>query len=387
MAVLTPAEIATLKPYLVVRTREEFRKAVLLAGVLYLLAFHAVALVWRWRHVHGDTLLLSAAHLLTAIGFAVLLSRPDPLRDGLLFVRFAETVVAGLALMAGLSLVNFAAAGSVALSYVPLVAALSLSILLILFGTGPGSSSARVNLGPVQPIEAIRLLLALFLAGYFARRWELLREVRGQSFRALRVPEWFNLPRGEYVLPVFVGVGTALLFFFVQKDLGPALFLCCVFLAVYGVARGHIGMAAAGFALLVAGFYVGYRLQISATLADRVRMWQSPWDNTVAGGNQITHAMWAMATGGGFGTGLGLGSSRYLPAGHTDLVLAAIGEELGLAGLIVVAGAFAVLAWRGFRIARVAANDYGFFLATALTLFLALPVLDHGLGRGRSHAA
>ena len=134
-------------------------------------------------------------------------------------------------------------------------------------------------------------------------------------------------------------------------------------------------MAAAGFVLLVAGFYVGYRLQISATLADRVRMWQSPWDNTVAGGNQITHAMWAMATGGGFGTGLGLGSSRYLPAGHTDLVLAAVGEELGIAGLVVVAGAFAVLAWRGFRIARVASNDYGFFLATALTLFLALPVL------------
>ena len=48
-------------------------------------------------------------------------------------------------------------------------------------------------------------------------------------------------------------------------------------------------------------------------------MWQSPWDNAVAGGDQITQAMWAMATGGGFGTGLGLGDSRYLPAGHTDL--------------------------------------------------------------------
>jgi cell division protein FtsW (lipid II flippase) len=372
---LTPAEIATLKPYLVVRTRDEFRQDVLLAGALYLFAFQAVALVWRWRRVHGDTLLLSTAHLLTGIGFAVLLSRPDPLRDGLLFVRFTETIVAGLALMAGLSLVRFAAAGAVALSYVPLFAALSLSILLILFGSGPGSSSARVNLGPIQPIEAIRLLLALFLAGYFARRWELLRDVRGQSFRHLRLPAWLNLPRGEYILPVFVGVGTALLFFFVQKDLGPALFLCCVFLAVYAVARGQIGMAVVGLALLVAGFYVGYRLQISATLADRVRMWQSPWDNTVPGGNQVTHAIWAMATGGGFGTGLGLGSSRYLPAGHTDLVLAAIGEELGVVGLIVVAGAFAVLTWRGFRIARRASNDYGFFLATALTLFLALPVL------------
>ena len=139
-----------------------------------------------------------------------------------------------------------------------------------------------MNLGPVQPIEAIRLLLALFLAGYFARRWELLRGVRGQSFRRLPVPAWLNLPRGEYILPVFVGVGTALLFFFVQKDLGPALVsLLCV---PGGLCRcaGTDRHGGFGLALLVAGFYVGYRLQISATLADRVRMWQSPWDNTVA---------------------------------------------------------------------------------------------------------
>ena len=66
-------------------------------------------------------------------------------------------------------------------------------------------------------------------------------------------------------------------------------------------------------------------------------MWQSPWDNAVPGGDQVTHAIWALATGGSFGTGLGLGDTRYLPAGHTDLILAAIGEELGAAGLLLVA--------------------------------------------------
>jgi cell division protein FtsW (lipid II flippase) len=375
IALLTPADIATLKPSLIVRTRDDFRNQVLLFGALYVLGFHAVALVWRLRRMRADRLLLATVHLLTGIGFAALVSRPDPLRDSLLFVRYAETTVAGLGLMAGLSLVDFTAAGLVTLSYLPLIGALSLSVLLILFGTGPGTSSARVNLGPLQPIEAIRLLLALFLAGYFARRWELLREVRGRTIRSLQLPAWLNLPRGEYVLPVVVGVAAALMFFFLQKDLGPALVLCCVFLAVYAVARGRIGMAAAGVTLLGAGFYLGYRLQVSATLAERVRMWQSPWDNTVAGGDQITHAIWAMATGGVFGTGLGLGDARYLPAGHTDLILAAIGEELGVVGLLAIAVAFAVVAWRGFRIGRLAPSDYGFFLATALTLFLVLPVL------------
>ena len=104
-------------------------------------------------------------------------------------------------------------------------------------------------------------------------------------------------------------------------------------------------------------------------------MWQSPWDNGVSGGNQVSHAIWAMATGGPFGTGLGLGDARYLPAGHTDLILAAIGEELGAVGLTVVAGLYAILTWRGLRVARRAASDYGVFLALSLTLFLIMPVL------------
>ncbi|PYQ85218.1 MAG: hypothetical protein DMG02_28890 [Acidobacteria bacterium] len=369
------AVLAKLKPFLSVRTRGEFRRQVLLFTCIYILAFHVAMLVWRLRGIRTDPLLVAVAHLLTAIGFAVLLSRADPLRDSLTFVRFAEGAVIGLVVMTAVSLVDFGAAGFVKLSYLPLIVALSLSALLILFGSGPGTSSAKVNLGPVQPIEAIRLLLALFLAGLFARRWELLRELHSSALRNSRWTRWVNLPRGEYVLPVLAGVGLALVFFFLQKDLGPALFLCCVFLATYVVARGRVGMAIAGLALLILGFYAGYHLHISQTLAERVRMWQSPWDNAVLGGDQVTHAVWGLATGGSFGTGLGLGDTRYLPAGHTDLILAAIGEELGAAGLMLVAVLYAILAWRGIRIGRLARNDYGFFLATALTLFLIVPAL------------
>ena len=370
-----PADFARVKPLFSVRTTDQFRRRVVGFACIYILAFQAAILVWRLRRIRTDPLLLAIAHLLTAIGFAVLLSRADPLRDSLTFVRFAEGTVLGVAVMTAVSLVDFGAAGFVTLSYLPLIVALSLSVLLILFGSGPGTSGAKVNLGPVQPIEAIRLLLALFLAGFFARRWELLREIRSPMFRGSRWTRWIDLPRAEYVIPVFGGVGLALVFFYLQKDLGPALFLCCVFLATYGVARGRVGMASAGLALLILGFYVGYRLQISQTLAERVRMWQSPWDNAVPGGDQVTHAIWALATGGGFGTGLGLGDTRYLPAGHTDLILAAIGEELGVAGLLLMAVLYALLAWRGFRIGRLARNDYGFFLATTLTLFLIVPVL------------
>jgi cell division protein FtsW (lipid II flippase) len=371
---LTSTDVAALKPNLAVRTRAEFRSAVVRYALLYLIGFHAVVLLWRWRGVRGDKLLLAAVHLLTGVGFAVLVSRPDPLRDTLLFARYAEAMALGLAVMAALSFVDFTDPRLVDVSYLPLAGAMSLSLLLVVFGSGPGASGAKVNLGPLQPVELTRLLLAMFLAGYFARRWELLR-MRGRTIRDREIPRWINMPRGEYVVPVLVGVGAALGFFFLQKDLGPALLLCCVFLVTYAVARGRTGMAVAGLALLTLGFYVGFRLHVSATLVERVRMWQSPWDNGVAGGDQVAHALWALATGGPLGTGLGLGDTRYLPAGHTDLVLAAIGEELGVTGLVLVAILFAIVTLRALRIGRLAANDYGFFLATVLTLFLVVPVL------------
>ena len=195
----SPADFAKMKPLFTVRTTDEFRRQVVLFGCIYILAFQAAMLVWRLRGIRTDPLLVAVAHLLTAIGFAVLLSRADPLRDSLTFVRFAEGTVAGVAVMTAVSLVDFGAAGFMTLSYLPLIVALSLSVLLILFGSGPGTSGAKVNLGPVQPIEAIRLLLALFLAGLFARRWELLREIRSPMFRGSRWTRWINLPRAEYV--------------------------------------------------------------------------------------------------------------------------------------------------------------------------------------------
>jgi cell division protein FtsW (lipid II flippase) len=380
LPLLGAEDLTTLKPGVIVRTPSAFARSTLLWALLYVAGFWAVTFCWWIRGFRGNLTLLAAAHLLTGVGFAVLVSRPDPLRDTLLFVRYAQGVGIGLVVFCVVALVDFRKAAFLTLSYVPLVAALLLSMTLLVFGGGPRGSNAKVNLGPVQPIEMIRLLLALFLAGYFARRWEVLRQVRGRSIGNLGIPRWLNVPRVEYLLPVLIGVGAAMLFFFLQKDLGPALFLSCVFLAVYAIARGRLGLAVLGFAVLLAGFYLGYHLNVSSTLAARVQMWQSPWDNSVRGGDQVAQAIWAVSSGGLLGTGLGLGDSRYLPAGHTDLVLAAIGEELGFIGLVAVAGIFVVIARRGFGAARRAASDYGFFLATTVTLFLVLPVLVMAAG-------
>jgi cell division protein FtsW (lipid II flippase) len=373
---LTSAQLSSIKPWLVVRNFSTVRRSLAMWTALYLAAFYVVSIAWRGRRLRGDRVLLIAAHVLTALGLAAMISRPDPLRDLLLFPRYVEGILAGLAVLTALSFVNVRTSSLKGLSYLPLAAAFALSLLLLSpLGSGPAGSGAKVNLGPFQPIEAIRILLALFLAGYFSRHWELLRAVRSSQVGNLMVPSWLNLPRARYAIPVLVGVGAALALFFGQRDLGPALMLAVVFLIVYAVARGTIGMALAGSVLLAAGFYLGYQLGISATLADRVRMWRAPWDNVARGGDQIAQALWAMATGAQFGAGPGLGDARYLPAGHTDLILASVSEELGFAGLVAVALVYAALVARAVNTARKASTDYGFFLAITLALFLVVPVL------------
>ncbi len=374
LPLFTADDLASIKPRLIVRSPRAFRNQTLQWAAIYLLSIWGVALVW-WRRGRGDFALLGAAHLLTAIGFALVLSRADPLRDTMLFVRYAQGVLVGCLGLVLASLIDFRRSALAAFTYLPLAGALGLSAVLLLFGSGPAGSNAKVNLGPVQPVEAIRLLLGLFLAGYFARRWELLRQIRGRTVRHITLPDWLHLPRFDYLLPVIVGIATALLFFFLQRDLGPALFVSCVFLAIYAIARNRAGLALGGLAVLTAGFYLGYLLNISSTLSARVHMWRSAWDNVARGGDQIAQAMWALGTGGVSGTGLGLGDTRYVPAGYTDLPLAAVGEELGFIGILAVIAAFGIIGWRGYRTALRATSDYAFFLATILTLFLIFPVL------------
>jgi cell division protein FtsW (lipid II flippase) len=371
----TAGDLAALKPQVTVRMAETHAAAVWWSAVLAILPFQIVSIVWRLRGRPGDRVLLAAAHLLTTLGFLVMLTRPDPLRDSLLVVRYGEGLAIALAACLAASCLNLRAASFLQLSYLPLAAALGLCVTLLVFGSGPGTSGARINLGPVQPGEAIRLLLCLFLAGYFARRWELVREVRGTDLRGRTLPAWLDLPRADLVLPVAAGVALALLMFVLQRDLGPALLVATLFLALFAVARGGAWLAAGGLAALAAGFWIGHALGISHTLSARLAMWRAPWDNAVRGGDQVAQASWALATGGADGAGLGLGATRVLPAGHTDLVLASIGEELGLAGVLAALALLGVIVWRGIGIARRASDDHGFFLALGLTLSLALPAL------------
>ncbi|MBC7926523.1 MAG: FtsW/RodA/SpoVE family cell cycle protein [Bryobacteraceae bacterium] len=364
---LSAAEVSNLKPLVIVRSPGSFVRAALLWITGFFLAFYALHFFWRFRNFGGEQAILPAIHLLTGTGLILMFALRDPLRDTLSFADFSQSVLIGTAAMAVASSLDINRLLG-RLSYLPLLAAIALSLALVLFGTGPGTSDAKVNLLGFQPVEIIKILITFFLAGYFATRWEFLRVLKERRPELANITRHVDLPRLEYALPVLLAVGLTLVFFFVQKDLGPALVISCVFLSLYSVARGRALLATCGLILLGLGFLVGYLLHIPRTVSDRVAMWLSPWDNSVRGGEQVVHALWAFSTGGLFGTGPGLGDPGIMPAAHTDLILAVLGEEWGWFGVAGVFLIFAMLTGIGLRIAMRARTDYNFFLALGVSL-------------------
>lgn len=375
VALLAGEELAALKARLVVRRPGDFLASIGLWVGLVVAAFLLVHVFWRLRGFHGDELLLPAVALLAGLGLLLAISFRDPLRDLALYRTFAQGVLGGLALLAAASLLDVERSPLPRLTFAPLAAAVGLSVLLILFGSGPGGSDAKVNLFGFQPVEAIKILVVLFLAGYFLHRWEFLRELREERAGLARISSLVRLPKLEYALPPVVAIAVVLFFFFLQRDLGPALVLSLLFFSLYGVARGRALLPAVGLLLVGLAFFVGYKVGYPRTVTSRIAMWVSPWDNPYRGGDHLAQSLWALAGGEATGTGLGLGQPERVPEVHTDAVLAGLGEELGFLGLAAVFALYTLLVARGFRAALRSGGAYGLFLGLGLALLLALNVV------------
>lgn len=368
-------QFQALKAPLVVREAGRFRSEFLRCALILVAAFAFMHVGLHATGRSGDRWLLPIVFALTGIGFAMMVSLRDPLRDQMLFARFAEGTLLGGAALVLCAIPSYERTVLRRLAFIPLIGALALSIALVALGGGPAGSDARVNLFGAQPMELIRVLLVLFLAGYFATRWELLRELNERPLGGAWWLRLLELPRLHHVLPVVIGVAASVLTYFVQRDLGPALLLFGLFLALYAITRRGIAIAFGGLAAVFGAFAISHVLGFPRTVSLRTTMWLDPWANGLSHGDQIAHGLWGFAAGGLSGTGLGLGAPAFVPAAHTDLILAAVGEELGFLGLVACLGLYGLLVVRGFRIARRAPEAYTMYLALGLTLGLALETL------------
>ena len=245
-------------------------------------------------------------------------------------------------------------------------AGISLLLLTFLFGNEVNGALLTIQIGPLsgQPTELIKVILVIFLAGYLSEFRPLLVEA-SMRLGPLRLPP---LP---YLLPMLAMWAMALGIVVIQRDLGAALLFFAVFLALVYIATARASYVVVGLILFATGSVVAY--QLFGTVRDRVDIWINPFADASGKGYQVVQSLYAFARGGIIGTGLGaglplVGGRLPIPAIHTDFPFAALGEELGLIGVVAILGLYLIVIERGLRVAASAADDFRSLLAAGLTL-------------------
>ncbi|MCW2778127.1 MAG: cell cycle protein [Frankiales bacterium] len=250
-------------------------------------------------------------------------------------------------------------------------AALGLFFLLLpnVPGIGRTINGARlwIRVGPlqVQPSEVSKLLLILFFAGYFVQKRDALA-LAGR--RVLGV----DLPRARDLGPVLLAWGASLLVLLGGNDLGSSLLFFALFVVMLYVATERTSWLLLGVGLFVAGSLLAYR--VIGHVQDRVDIWLHPFRDASGKGYQLVQGLFGFGTGGISGTGLGEGSPGTVPFAKTDFILATIGEELGLVGVMAVLLLFALIVERGLRTALGCRDPFGKLLAVGLSFALCLQV-------------
>ncbi len=233
--------------------------------------------------------------------------------------------------------------------------------LLPVLGRSGGGSSRWVKIGPVslQASEVMLLAAALHLS------------------KKLNEPA---LSRGRAIARTLLIFAFSAWPFLFQTDLGGVIILfalsMAVFVQVFGwvipLASGAIASAVVFFPVVLLG---GYHI-------DRITSFLDPWSDPLGSGFQTLQGFIAFANGGLFGVGIGHGLQKlqYLPAAHTDFILAAIGEELGMVGTFSVVLLFAALLLVQYHSYRSANDGFKATLIWAVTLAIFIPFFVNASG-------
>jgi cell division protein FtsW (lipid II flippase) len=219
-----------------------------------------------------------------------------------------------------------------------------------------------------QPGELAKVCLVIFFAAYLAERKELLAIATRRIGR-------IHFPDIKHFGPLLVMWMLSLAVMFFEKDLGSSLLFFSIFLVMLYIATARIAYMLVGLVVFAAGAYAGYVTFSHVQL--RVQVWLDVFNPRLISDEsyQLAQSLFALATGGLFGTGLGQGRPDLIPAAHTDFVFAVIGEELGLLGTAAVVVCFMFLVGRGLRIALGARSDFGQLLAAGLIVSLGIQTI------------
>ena len=343
------------------------------AGVLLLIT-HGVV---RWQAPYADPLLLPSVAALNMLGLAMIhrldaaaaqraASNGSPPPNPDVYLQLTWMLVGLIAFIVVLTFVNdhrrlqkftfTAGFAGIVFLFLP---------LLPVIGNEVNGAQLWISvLGlTFQPGELAKVALTLFFAGFLVGRRHSLALVQKKIFG-------IGIPRGKDVGPLFLVWLVALLVLILERDLGTSLFLFGLFTVMLYVATGRRSWVVIGALLLALGGALAYRLFGHVQI--RFDVWLRPFDDANGNGYQITQSLYGLANGGIFGTGWGQGYPQLVPFAKTDFITSALGEELGLMGLIAILLLFAIIVERGARAAVATRDPFGNLFAIGLTTVIGL---------------
>jgi cell division protein FtsW len=211
-----------------------------------------------------------------------------------------------------------------------------------------------LGLGPfvIQPAEIAKLAIVLWAAHIYARKEKRLGSLH------------------ELIFPVVLGIGVVIILVMLGKDLGTALVLFAILLAMLWV----VGAPARLFtiSIMVSGVIALYLATTSQHRLDRLTTFTDPFKDFHHTGWQPAHGLYALSSGGWFGEGIGASREKWgtLPEAHTDFIFAVLGEELGLVGTLLVVGLFLTIAYAAIRVASHTADPFVRYLTFGIVVWL-----------------
>jgi cell division protein FtsW (lipid II flippase) len=214
----------------------------------------------------------------------------------------------------------------------------------------------------IQPGEFAKICLIVFFAAYLVDK----RDVLALASRRVAGLE---LPRGRDLGPVLAVWVVSILVLVFERDLGSSLLLFGIFVVMLYVATERASWLLIGLGLFAGGAFLAY--QLFGHVQVRVDTWLDPFAYRDEGGYQLVQSLFGLGTGGLFGAGLGGGRPDQVPVAKSDFIASAIGEELGLFGLVAVIIIYLVLVERGLRTSLVVRDAFGKLLAGGLAFAIA----------------
>jgi cell division protein FtsW len=240
-----------------------------------------------------------------------------------------------------------------ALTPILLVSSFALTVAVMLPGIGVTVNGATrwLGAGPVQfqPSELLKVSLVLYAAQLLAARPHSVRTIATMT------------------KPLLLVVGAACALLMKQPDMGTTMVICFAIGAL---------LVAAGTPMRNIGLIAGVLVFLATILAiaepyrrERLLSFLDPFADAGDSGFQAVQALTAIGSGGFFGVGLGESVQKifYLPEAHTDMILAIIGEELGLFGILGLIGLYGMIGYAGLRVAKLASDLYSKLLAAGIT--------------------